>query len=303
MSNKVYEIVTDSITSQLKEGTVPWHKPWVSAGLPRSISTGKPYRGINVFLLNFTAQAKGYRSPFWGTYKKIAELGGQVRKGEKSTLVVFWKQLKVTETAKDGTEKDKRIPLLRYFKVFNAEQADGLPERFAYQAPTANEHRPCEAFEAIAQSYLATGPSFTHGVDGAWYSPGRDLVSIPEPEVFHTPEEYYSTLGHELGHSTGHKSRLNRPGVTEGHRFGDTSYAKEELVAELTAAFLCGVTGLEQVTLGNSASYIAGWLKALTDDPKLIVQAAAAAQKAADLIQGISYAKPETPAPDLKVAA
>jgi len=283
----VYEIVTAQILEQLEAGTVPWHQPWrASAGLPMSMSTRKEYRGINPFLLAITANAKGYSSPFWGTYKVISELGGQVRKGEKSTLVVFWKTYNKTETDDQGDERESKRFVLRYFSVFNAEQADGLP---AWCHPAleeiSNDVQPIEACESIVSGYVGR-PMIQHRGAQASYSPHHDVVTMPARETFKTAEGYYSTLFHELGHSTGHAKRLARPTLMEFHRFGDESYSKEELVAEMGAAMLCGLAGIEQTTVPMSAAYVASWLKVLRGDSKLVVQAAAQAQRAADLIAG-----------------
>lgn len=284
----VYEIVTDKVIEMLESGTAPWRKPWAStdAGLPRSMSTGKPYRGVNPFLLNMSAMAGSYGSPWWGTYRQIAERGGQVRKGEKSTLVVFWKFLDVVRPDADtGEPRSDRVPMLRYFSVFNAEQSDAglrLPS-----LPETVDREPLEDCEGIVRGYLSTGPSFTTGGDRAYYSPAADRVVVPTIGDHRSAEAYYSTLFHELTHSTGHRDRLARQGVIEGHKFGDALYSKEELIAEMGAAMLCGIAGIENVTLANSAAYLASWLRVLRGDTRMVVTAAASAQKAADLIRGL----------------
>lgn len=284
----IYAEITDEIVQQLEGGTVPWHQPWnASVGLPVSMSTKRPYRGINVFLLAIKAQTNGYRSTWWGTYRQVAELGGQVRKGERSSVVVFWKLLKRDATPEERAKTGRSvvtIPMLRHFNVFNAEQCDGLGEAFH-----AGEDRP--SFDAIAEceriveSY-ESAPTIRHGGGRAAYSPGLDVVFMPDRQDFQSADGYYSTLFHELTHSTGHTSRLARPTLLESHAFGDESYSKEELVAEMGAAMLSGVAGIEQRTVPQSAAYIASWLKALQNDPKLVIQAAAQAQKAADRILG-----------------
>lgn len=279
-----YEKITEQITSMLEGGTVPWRKPWNAAGsAPTSLSTGKPYRGINVMILSMTALMEGYGSPFWGTYKQITERGGQVNKGEKATHVTLWTKAE-SKKDKNADGTPKTFMFMRTFPVFSVDQADWTdgvkPER-----PALTEHDPIAEAEALAAAYLENGPSLSFGGGRAFYSPSRDAVQMPEMGAFHSPEEYYSTLFHELTHSTGHASRLERDGVTEGHRFGDADYSKEELIAEMGAAFLCAETGINpDVTLANSASYIANWLKALKDDPKMIVQAASKAQKAAEFV-------------------
>lgn len=291
----LYQEITDTVLAALDEGTVPWHKPWTenpAAGLPTSLSTGRAYRGANVFLLYLAGMARGYTSTYWGTYKAIAERGGQVRKGEKGTTVVFWKRLQVATTAEEraqGRGDSKVIPMLRHYTVFNAEQADGLPERYLTAPERPEGFDPIEECEAIVAGYAA-GPLVKEGgLDGAWYSPARDLVSMPDRGDFEGAEEFYSTLFHELGHSTGHASRLNRPGITEGHRFGSEMYGKEELVAEMTAAMLSAVAGIHQTTVPNSTAYLAGWIRTIKGEPKLIVQAAGLAQRAADRILGTTF--------------
>lgn len=291
--NAAYEIVTKQIVDMLEAGTVPWRKPWKSHGMPTSMSTKKPYRGINPFLLNMQAMLHGYTSPFWGTYDQIGSYLGQIRKGEKSTLIVFWKT--GTRQVKDentGEVEARRWAVLRYFRVFNIEQADwpeGVPARFQIE-PLA-EHNPIMEAQQVLDRYLLADnpPSFGHGGDRAYYSPSADAIRLPVMGTFETAEAYYSTAFHEATHSTGHKSRLNRDGIVENHFFGDPWYAKEELVAEMGAAMLSAVTGIEQHTLPNSAAYLQSWIKALKGDPKLVVSAAAQAQRAADLILGTEF--------------
>lgn len=283
----IYAEVTDKIIDALAKGTVPWRKPWTAGSLPVSMSTGRPYRGVNVFMLSITAQLEGYDSPWWGTYKQITERGGQVRKGEKSTMVILWRPVEKKDAAGNVVE---RFMVLRAYNVFNECQAEW--EEGARRPPVLDaihDGSPIEHCDEMVAGYLATGPKLGHGGDRAYYQPSADKVQMPERETFTTAEGYYSTLFHELTHSTGHKDRLNRDGIVEGHRFGDELYAKEELIAEMGAAMLCGLAGIDQVTLDNSAAYIASWIKVFQDDPKMVVQAGAAAQKALDLVASISF--------------
>jgi len=293
MANKAYEVITQSIIDALSKGTVPWRKEWLTSGYsPKSLSSGKNYKGTNALLLSFSAGANGYVSPWWGTYKQITERGGQVRKGEKSTPVVLWKQLK-TEDTKTGA--DKVIPLLRYFSVFCADQVDWANGEPEYEKPVLRtETQIIESANAIVTAYTGReNLSVLAGGDRAYYTPSKDYVQMPLQSAFTSDEAYYSTLFHELGHSTGHKSRLSRDGVVENHYFGSELYSEEELVAELTAAFLCSETGIAPSTLDNSVAYIGSWLKVLQNDPKMVVKAAGKASKAADYIINGKTEKPE----------
>lgn len=270
-----YQIITDRITALLEAGTCPWVKPWNSqAGMPRNLFSQREYRGINVWMLG----AQSYASPFWSTFKQAQQAGGTVRKGEKATPIVFWK-VGVGEN-EDG--KTRRTFLLRHYSVFNASQLEGvaipvLPEVEAY------DHTPLEQCEKVVTNYPLR-PTIAYGHGQAFYRPSADTVFMPELSMFPSRENFYSTLFHELTHSTGHKDRLNRPTLVDAVAFGTTRYAKEELVAEMGAAYLCGVTGIVNETVNQSAAYLKGWLTCLRDDPKMLVQAAGQAQKAVDHI-------------------
>ena len=277
MAPSVYDVITARIIEKLEAGCVPWRKPWnAETGAPRNIR-GTFYRGVNVFLLG----CQSYSDPRWLTFNQARALGGSVRKGERATPVVFWKWLDVMDPGTKGTE---RVPMLRYYSVFNVEQTDGL------NLPTlekpAREHQPIEACERIAKGYTG-GPSLIQGGGVACYSPSSDIVRMPQPESFTDPESYYSVLYHELAHSTGHRSRLARDGVVNPVRFASHDYSREELVAEMCAAFLAGTAGIEPKTLDNSASYIASWLRVLRKDNRAVVIAAGQAQRAADWILGM----------------
>lgn len=288
MKNTVYEIITDRIISMLNRGVVPWHKPWVGGAalaLPKNLHSGKPYRGVNTFLLH----SMEFASPYWLTFNQALQRGGAVRKGEKSTPVVFWKWLEPGEDAPDK----KKIPMLRYYSVFNVEQCDGI-EYPKPEAPATFDFNPVGRAEQIVAG-MPNKPEVLFRGDSACYRPATDLILMPEPSRFRSSEEYYSTLFHELTHATGHASRLNRSGVAdkgEHNQFGTDPYAREELVAEMGAAFLCGHSGIVDRTLDNSAAYISNWLARLKNDAKLIVTASAQAQKAADYILGANPADP-----------
>jgi antirestriction protein ArdC len=285
MTDTIHQIVTDRMIAALQRGTVPWRKPWHAAtGPPRSMSTGQPYRGVNLFLLSLTAGDEGYTSPYWATYRQITALGGQVRKGERSTLVVFWKKAETEHRdPQTGEVTARAVSVLRYYRVFNAAQADGLPDRY-YPAP--GEYQPIAVPQAVLDGYLAAGPQLVHVAgDRAGYHPATDTIRLPLPAQFRTSDGYYAAAFHEAGHSTGHPYRLNRPGIAAFDHFGSGKYAREELVAEMTSSMLCAHTGIDNPDLfQNSAAYVANWLTALGSDHRLVVTAAAQAQHATDLI-------------------
>jgi antirestriction protein ArdC len=269
----VYEMVTQKIIEKLEEGVIPWRKPWTNANAVNWV-TQKPYRGINTMLLEPGEYA---------TFKQIQGAGGKVKKGEKSHLIVFWKWLE-----KENEEgKLEKIPFLTYYRVFEINtQVDGLQSKRTIQT---FDHDPIQEAEAIFKGYI-NSPDYTFHSGRAVYYPTLDKINCPPLKDFIKAEEYYSTLFHEMVHSTGHKSRLKRNGITtEGVAFGDEVYSKEELVAEMGASMLCGVAGIDNSTLSNSASYIGSWLKKLKDDTKLVVQAASQAQKASDYILGVTH--------------
>ena len=274
MNAHVYEQITERIMALLVQGTVPWNKPWKARnGLPRNVVTKKPYRGINVFLL----LAMSYESPFWLTFRQALQLGGNVRKGEKSCPVVFWKQ-----TTIEGKELDEpqMKRLLRFYHVFNMAQCEGLKNVAApVESPITAVTKPDEIVAHMPQP-----PLIKHGMTRAYYSPTEDCIGMPVRGRFEREEEYYSTLFHELVHATGHDMRLKRATLTESAGFGSNPYCKEELIAEMGAAFLCGHAEIVERTIDNSAAYLNGWLEQLRSDKTLIVQAAAQAQKAADFI-------------------
>jgi antirestriction protein ArdC len=276
MNTRIYDQITERIITLLTQGAVPWQKPWkAKTGLPRNFVSQKSYRGINVFLL----LAMSYESPFWLTFRQALQLGGSVRKGEKSCPVIFWKQ--TTFDDKESGEA-KKIPLLRFYHVFNIAQCDGLKIVSEPVEQVVNGIiKPDEIVEHMPQR-----PEIKHGMTRAFYSPREDCVGLPVRERFERAEGYYATLFHELIHATGHDSRLNRATITEKAGFGSNPYCKEELIAEIGAAFLCGYAEIAERTIENSAAYLHGWLEQLRNDKTLIVQAAAQAQKAADFILG-----------------
>ena len=286
LSNNLYEIVTSKIIEAMKNGVVPWRKPWsVNTLLPCNLKFNRPYRGINVLLLGL--------SPFadhrWLTLKQANELGGKIKAGEKCTMVVFWKFPEKKETPEDTEKEPQRlVPILRYFNVFNIEQVDGLTVPPVPDRGQLSEQNRVNRAELLATS-MPNPPFIEEKGDQAWYQPESDVVRIPKLGQFETIDAYYATLYHELGHATGHPSRLNRSGVVGQIHFGSDGYSKEELVAELTSAFCCATVSLDNSLIEDSASYIQGWLSVLKAEPKVLVYAAAQAQKAADYIKGIVY--------------
>jgi antirestriction protein ArdC len=283
----LYQIVTDRIIQSLKAGMIPWEKPWKTphfngGPFPRNFRTGKPYRGVNVLLL----WSSPFPSPFWLTFKQAQELKGAVRKGEKGTQIVFYKQLHNRKSDEKTTDEEKaRAPfVLCYYTVFNVEQCDGLTLPQIDQPATTNEIETDETCEAIVTGW-ASRPALRLTSEHeyrAYYRPSTDSVHMPARSRFVDAPHYYSTLFHELVHSTGHESRLNR---TFGAGFGDELYSKEELIAEMGAAFLSAIAGIaNEHTDRNTTAYIQNWISQLQEDNRLIVQAAANAQRAVDSI-------------------
>ena len=290
-----YEKITNQIIEALEDGHIPWEKPWNTLGsAPQSVH-GKRYRGFNAMWLDFVQNRQGYKDCRWITYNQAKKQGGQVRKGEKSQAVTLWMQsynhqsscpVRKSKVACDniGRGKCQRYMLLRYYSVFNVEQVDGL-ELKPLPVAIENDFDPIEAAEQVVNDYLERENISLINGSAAYYTPSLDQVTVPEMKTFRTIESYYSTLFHECGHSTGHESRLNRKDNKQVVKFGDPIYAQEELVAEMTNAFLGGETGVtSEIEADQRVAYIQSWLKALRNDKKMVVMAAAQAQKAADLI-------------------
>lgn len=272
MSVNVYDLVTARIIAELEKGLIPWEKPWMgTASGAYSRSTGKPYSLLNQLLLR--------KSGEYLTFNQVRETGGHVRKGEHPSIVVFWRQIPITEQKADGTQEEKMIPLLRYYNVFHIDQTDGVQSKHKRQQLRPVE--PLEEAEQLAQDYISREKiRINYSLrDQAAYSPVSDSVILPMREQFNSPAAYYGTLFHELTHSTGHKNRLNRLKTTA--HFGNEVYSKEELVAEIGSAALMNLSGIEERrTFRNSAAYIQSWLSALKNDNRLIVSASSQAEKA-----------------------
>lgn len=327
---EIYRSVTDRVIAALEEGTAPWRQPWIG-GFPVNAENGRRYRGVNVFLLSMMAQFKGYGDNRWGTFNTVRRVAvaeakaegreivekevrkgkykktsyyeiidgqevwfrGGVKQGEKGTQIILWKRAEPSKAKQAALGDDAQSYLfLTSFSVFNAEQCEGIAPLVAY------EHDRIAAADQIVRDYVPNGPLIQHAAGGAFYRRSDDLVNVPPLSDFHQVEAYYSTLYHELVHSTGHKSRLDR---LEKTGFGTGPYAKEELVAEMGAAMLCGVAGIDN--LDQSAAYVKNWLGALRDDPKFVVQAASFAQRASDLILGVTFEEKESESESQLVAA
>jgi antirestriction protein ArdC len=282
--NDLYAEVTDRIVAALEQGTAPWVCPWRregESGRPRNGASGHVYRGINTVLTGMA----GFASSRWYTFNQAKRLGGRVRRGEKGTRVVYWKFIQA-KTPENGDQEDqvRRIPLLRSYTVFNAEQV-GWPDESPH-APGLDDQDPdthLDEHEAAFTLIEATGADIRHGGDRACYSPSADMIRLPAPGRFAQPGDYYATALHELAHWTGHEARLGRD-LTG--RFGSESYAAEELVAELAAAFLSADLGIPGQL--QHAEYIGSWIKVLRADKRAIFTAARHAQEAADFLAGAS---------------
>lgn len=285
-NQEIVKAITDSIIADLEQGVAPWVKPWASKsssyGMPCNPSSGTKYRGINWLWLSML-QANGQfgSSNEWLTYKQAQAMGAQVRKGAKGVTVVFYKPLMIESDIKndDGSNASKIIPMLKTFTVFNADMIDGLPvDETIDVEPVTDEFQTLEECE---QFIASSGADIRFGGDGAFYMPTADYIQLPEKTAFNTNSDYYATALHELSHWTGHKSRLDRD-FSKSKKWGDSAYAFEELVAELSAAMLCSFNKIDGKL--QHSSYIASWLKVLKNDQRAIFKAAADAQKVLDYL-------------------
>lgn len=294
MSKNLYNEVTARILAQLKAGTAPWIKPWAStpsANSPCNAVTNRPYSGCNIVLLWIEAQSRAWSNPRYLTYKQAQEAGGHVRKSETGVKIYFVKQLivkdKTAAETDDGNDSSRIVPMLREYTVFNVAQCDDLPEKVINPikvAPRNSDER-----DQNADAFLAsTHADIREGNGEAYYIPSQDYISMPAFAAFNGADHFYSTAFHELGHWTGAKHRLARD---LKNRFGDKAYAAEELIAELTSAFLCAEFSVD----GNlqHASYIDNWIQLLQSDNRAFFTAASKAQQAADYLRGLALAQSE----------
>lgn len=285
----VYEIVTKTVTEALEQGIVPWHQPWKKMQRPYNFATKVSYSGMNVLLLNLATMKHGYNSNAYAGWKQLHKMGGRVKADEHGHVIVIYKLIalkdQVEEDPETGELRPVMIPFLRYVKVWNLDQIV-LPEHKLPKDEPLCEFSPIEEAQKIIAGYKA-GPRVEHNGFRACYRPTTDEVHLPKPENFESPEMYYTSNFHELVHSTGHGSRLARKEVIDGSAFGSHDYSIEELVAEMGAAFLCGLSKIDGVVKHNAA-YIDGWLKALKEknNKKWLTMAATRGQKAVDHILG-----------------
>jgi len=288
MKIDIYQTITDKIVAQLEQGNRPWFKPWSAEHAAGRITrplrwNGQPYNGINILMLWMTAEAKGYNAPIWMTFKQAENLGGRVRKGEKASPVVYTGTLeKIEQDEQTGENVDVCIRYMKSYSVFNVEQIEGLPDH--YYAIVESQIDPVDRIGLAEDFVRYTGAQIAHGGDRAFYALDDDRIQLPLFISFRDAESYYATLLHELTHWTRHKTRLNR---SFGRQvWGDAGYAREELVAELGAAFLCADLGITPELCEDHATYLAHWLDVLKEDKRAIFQAAAYAQRAADFLKG-----------------
>jgi antirestriction protein ArdC len=288
MKRDLYSEVSARIIAELQKGAAPWVKPWSAspgANTPCNAVSNRPYSGCNVVLL-WMAQAAGYRTPRFLTFKQALELGGNVRRGERGTKVYFVKQLRVRDQDADENVSARLIPMMREYTVFNVDQCDGLPDSVVTGKPV--RVRNPDIRDELADAFLrSTGADIREGYGEAYYVPSRDFISMPAFAGFKGADHFYNVVFHELTHWTGHKSRLDRD---LKNRFGSRDYAAEELIAELGAAFLCAEFGFDGDL--RHAGYITHWIELLKADKRAFFTACSQASKAADYLRGLALAEP-----------
>ena len=280
MAADIYAQVNDRILAALEQGIIPWMRPWTGR-LPTNYDTGREYRGVNILALGIAEMVRGYSSPYWLTFRQAQKHGGHIKRGEKAAYIVF-SERKVKEIQKeDGTKEERVFHFVRSFSVFNWEQAEGVPKKEAVAAldPDRDLIEVCNS----VLSRMPDPPTYRESGSSAYYVPKEDLVNLPPIGTFKTTEGYAATKFHEYGHATGHESRLNRPGIMKVASFGGEDYGFEELVAELTSAYLCAKNGIDN-TLENSSAYIQNWLKSLKDDKTMLLKASGKATSAVEYI-------------------
>lgn len=271
----LYEHVTELFIEGLKAGRIPWKKPYTGY-VPTNIFSNTGYHGVNNLLLGMLP----YEKPYYLTFKQCQKLKGKVKKGSKSHIVVYWNFVKKTEHRDHGEDKEITIPFLRYYRVFNIEQTEGIE----FDIPELQVKNNIEKIESAEKIVQACEPPIIYDSQLPYYSPPFDQIHLPQKEQFHSNHDYYSTVFHEIVHSTGHKSRLDRKGISEINGRNMVQYSKEELIAEIGSSFLNHKCGFGDIEQENSQAYINGWITRLQNNPKEIVSAAGKAQKAVDYI-------------------
>lgn len=280
----VYQVVTDRIIELLKQGTVPWRQPWTDKGLPMNAVTKRPYRGINMMLLN----TYDFEHNLFLTWKQIKTIGGSVLKGEKGTFIVFTKMVE-KEVERNGKKEMEKRSFLRYYKVFNIAQCKDIPVPFLPNEN--NEVMPLLECASVINE-MKDAPEIIHKKPDAFYVPSEDYINMPKMKTFQSSEGYYGTLFHELIHSTGHKNRLGRKEVYENPKFGTEMYSLEELVAEIGACYLNSYCGILIADMSNNAAYIQSWLAVFNGDKKIVMKAASWAQQAVEYILNSKVVEP-----------
>ena len=297
--NELYERIAAQIRTQLAEGVLPWHRPWAvdpNARVSKPLrENGVPYQGINVLILWGAAIDAGYASPFWMTYRQAQSIDAQVRRGERATHIVFAKTAKKTETDEFGDESQVLLHVRRVYAVFNADQIDGLPEKYVPEIPDVN---PDERDAACDAWFERLGIDIRYGGERAYYAPGPDRIQMPPFQTFESAQAFFSTLAHESVHSSGHRSRLDR----KFGAHGTLEYAREELVAELGSAFLCADLGIASSPRADHASYVGSWLELLKDEPRAVFDAATQAQQAVEFLHALHETNTASPSAEAEAA-
>jgi antirestriction protein ArdC len=307
----IYEMITNEVIKKMEGGEIIWRQPWVAATVPQNAVTGYRYRGWNPFLLNMVCVVKGYKRPYFLTYLQAQEQGGHIRAKETGIRIVKWLPYEDTTRTIRGIDPQTGAETFKHpqrmapkcHTVFNIEQTEGVELPLTMESIVRTEVEKIAACDALIAG-MPDAPQIFHEGNEAFYLPSTDSIYMPRQQQFFTDHSYYATLFHELSHATGHTSRLNRSELMDPNaRFGTTIYSKEELTAELSASYLCGVTGIEKDIIDNSAAYIRGWMQKLKQDKKLLLNAANLAQASADFIQNISKQSPADSAALVAAAA
>jgi antirestriction protein ArdC len=282
MASDVYSQVNDRILAAMEQGIIPWKRPWTGQ-LSTNYDSGKQYRGVNILTLGIAEMVRGFTSPYWLTFLQANKHGGHVKKGEKATYIIF-SDKSVREVEKgDGTKEQKIYYFIKSFPVFNWEQTEGVPKK--ENGPALDPDRDLIEVCNSLLSRMPRPPAYREAGSSAYYRPKDDLVNLPPIETFKTTEGYVATKFHEYGHATGHEGRLNRPGIMAVAAFGGEEYSFEELVAELTSAYLCATNGIDN-TLENSTAYIQNWFGVLRNDKSMLLKASGKATAAVEYILG-----------------